>query len=61
MSYKIVVLDGIYANPGDLSWEPLNEYGDVTIYERTSQSQVLERAANADILIINKIKYICHF
>ena len=56
MSYNIVVLDGIYANPGDLSWEPLNEYGDVTIYERTSPDQVLERAANADILIINKIK-----
>ena len=29
---KIVVLDGYVGNPGDLSWEPLERLGDVTVY-----------------------------
>lgn len=56
MSHKIVVLDGIYANPGDLSWEPLNKYGEVTVYNQTPSDLVIKRAKNAEILIINKIK-----
>lgn len=32
---KIVVLDGSNANPGDLSWDILNQYGKVTVYEHT--------------------------
>lgn len=56
MSYKIVVLDGIYANPGDLSWDDLCEYGEVQIYKQTGSEQVIERSLNADILIINKVK-----
>ena len=52
---KIVLLDGYASNPGDLSWEPLKEFGEVTIYDRTHASQVLERAAGATILITNKV------
>ena len=54
--YKIVVLDGIYANPGDLSWEALEEFGEVTIYDRSTPDEVVERSKAADILVINKIK-----
>lgn len=52
---NIVVLDGHSANPGDLSWEPLKTYGNLTVYDRTSPDKVLERAKDAEILLINKI------
>lgn len=32
---RIVVLDGANANPGDLSWDILKQYGDVTVYANT--------------------------
>ncbi len=52
---KIVVLDGFALNPGDLSWERLQEIGDCTIYDRTSPTEVLERSAGAEALITNKV------
>ena len=33
---KIVVLDGYTENPGDISWEPLEALGEVTVYDRKS-------------------------
>ena len=33
---KIVVLDGYTENPGDLSWEAFAEFGELTVYDRTS-------------------------
>jgi glycerate dehydrogenase len=51
---KIVILDGYTTNPGDLSWDWLNKYGDVTIYDRTPADKILERASEAEILITNK-------
>ena len=52
---KIVILDGHALNPGDLSWDSFKELGDVDLYEETPPDQVVERAAYADALIINKI------
>lgn len=53
---KIVVLDGYGMNPGDLSWDDLRKLGhvDVTVYDRTSASEVMERSAGAEILLTNK-------
>lgn len=51
---KIVVLDGMTLNPGDLSWESLEKLGSVTVYERTPESLILERAKDAEILFTNK-------
>ena len=51
---KIVVLDGYALNPGDLSWTGMESLGDLTVYERTSPSEVLERSAGAEVLITNK-------
>jgi len=51
---KIVVLDGHTLNPGDLSWEELGALGDCAVYDRTPPSQVLERAADAAIVLTNK-------
>ena len=51
---RIVVLDGYGLNPGDLSWDAMKELGDLTVYDRTSPSELLQRAAEADVLITNK-------
>ena len=52
---KIVVLDGFAMNPGDLSWENLNELGECVIFDRTRPEEVLGRADGADALITNKV------
>lgn len=54
MNTKIVILDGYTLNPGDLSWEALECLGQVTIYDRTPQDQVVERIGNASIVLTNK-------
>lgn len=51
---KIINLDGVTTNPGDLSWEGIEKLGDYTVYDRTAPSQIVERAKGADILIVNK-------
>jgi glycerate dehydrogenase len=52
---RIVILDGYTANPGDLSWKELEEVGQVTVYDRTSPSETVHRAADADIVLTNKV------
>ena len=52
---KIVILDGYSANPGDLSWKELEKMGEVTVYERTSPGDTVARAADADIVLTNKV------
>lgn len=52
---KIVVLDGYAANPGDLSWSGLREFGEVEIYECTAPEETVERLRGADIALTNKV------
>lgn len=52
---KIVILDGYTINPGDLDWTPIEEIGDVKIYDRTAPSEVIERAEDAEIILTNKV------
>ena len=51
---NIVVLDGHTLNPGDLSWEPLEEYGTLIVFDRTADEELLSRALDAEILLTNK-------
>jgi glycerate dehydrogenase len=51
---KIVILDGYTCNPGDLSWNMFEQFGDLTVYDRTSASEVLQRTTDADVLFTNK-------
>ena len=51
---NITVLDGYTLNPGDISWEPLERLGRLTVYDRTAPDQVVERSLDADILLTNK-------
>lgn len=52
---KIVILDGYTANPGDLSWNGLEKLGEVSVYDRTKPSETLERVADAEIVLTNKV------
>lgn len=51
---QIVILDAFAANPGDLSWDFLKAYGPLTVYDRTPETLVVERAKDADVVILNK-------
>ena len=51
---KIVILDGYTENPGDLSWEALEQLGELTVYERTPSHLVAERIGGADAAYTNK-------
>ncbi|MBX8935981.1 D-2-hydroxyacid dehydrogenase [Enterococcus gilvus] len=54
---KIVVLDGHALNPGDLSWQGFEAYGEVVVYDRTSytnKQEVIERIGSAEAILTNK-------
>lgn len=51
---NITILDGFGLNPGDLSWEGFEKLGHLTVYDRTSRDQLMERAKNSEVLITNK-------
>lgn len=52
---RIVILDGYTVNPGDLSWDPLQEFADVEVYERTSEEDIVPRCKGAEIVLTNKV------
>ncbi len=52
---KIVILDGYAVNPGDLTYEHLKQFGQVTVYDRTPPELVISRIDDADIILLNKI------
>lgn len=53
---KIVVLDGYTENPGDLSWEGFEAFGEITVYDRTpmDQAEIIKRIGGAEAVITNK-------
>ena len=53
---KIVLLDAYAANPGDLSWDGLREFGEVTVYDRTAPEDVLARIGDAEVVYVNKVR-----
>src|SRR3954467_4169924 len=54
---NIVVIDGYTLNPGDLSWQAVERYGTITIYDRTPVTDVVERCKDADIVLTNKVPF----
>lgn len=52
---NIVILDGYTLNPGDLDWAPIHKLGDVTIYDRSQPEEIVERAKDAEVLLVNKV------
>lgn len=51
---SIVALDALQLN--DLDWSAIEALGDVTRYDGTAPDQVLSRAKDADVLLVNKVK-----
>ncbi len=51
---KIVVLDGYTLNPGDISWEGMEALGEVTVYDRTKEDEIVTRIGDADVVYTNK-------
>ena len=53
---KIVILDGYTENPGDLSWKPLERFGDLSVYDRTpyENPEIIRRIGDAEIVVTNK-------
>lgn len=52
---RIVVVDGYVANSGDLSWDALAALGELTVYDRTSPDQLIDRCRDAYAVITNKV------
>lgn len=53
MMKKIVVLEK--KTLGDLDFNLLNKFGDVTLYDTTSKDNVVERIKDANIILVNKV------
>ncbi len=54
---KIVATDGFALNPGDLNWEKIKTLGELTIYDRTSPEEIVERCQDATIILTNKVAF----
>jgi len=50
----LVVLDGHTTDPGDLSWERLEQMGELTVHARTAPEQVAARIARAHVVLTNR-------
>lgn len=51
---KIVLLDAYTANPGDVSWAPLQSIGDCAFHDRTPVEETVARCVGAEAIITNK-------
>ena len=54
---EIVILEGQAVNPGDLSWDALRQFGNLTVFENTAQSEMAARIKNAEAVLINKLSF----
>lgn len=57
MADRIVVLDGYTLNPGDLSWDGVAEFGELTVHDRTPDDLILGRAAGCRFALTNKVPF----
>ncbi|MBQ8511986.1 MAG: D-2-hydroxyacid dehydrogenase [Clostridia bacterium] len=53
---KIVITDGFAVNPGDLTWDWLKKYGEVTVYDKISDDEAPDAVGDADIVFTNRVK-----
>ena len=53
---KIVILDARGLNPGDLSYDCINQFGEVTLYQSTeTEAETIQRIADNEIVLVNKV------
>lgn len=53
---KLAILDGYSINSGDLSWEPLEAFGTLSAYDRSSPEEIPERISGCDGFFVSKCK-----
>ena len=53
---NIVILDAYSVNPGDISWEPIRAFGNLTVYDHTPPEQIGERIRQADAVFTNRAR-----
>ena len=51
---RIVILDAFTTNPGDLDWGPVAALGELTVYDRTPDEEIVARASGAEAVLTNK-------
>lgn len=51
---KIVILDAYTINPGDMSWERFEQFGELIAYDRTPEELVVSRIQDAEIVFTDK-------
>ncbi|RJQ56170.1 MAG: D-2-hydroxyacid dehydrogenase [Desulfobacteraceae bacterium] len=51
---NIVATDGYTLNPGDNPWDAIADMGNLTVYDRTDPSQLMDRIEAAEIVLVNK-------
>lgn len=54
---KIVILDAYCANPGDLNWDLLKEFGELQVYDRSplaDEDEIIRRIGDARVVLTNK-------
>jgi glycerate dehydrogenase len=44
-------------NPGDLGWSTIEQYGEVTVYDRTQPHEIVDRCRDANIILTNKVPF----
>jgi glycerate dehydrogenase len=54
---KIVIIDSYTLNPGDLSWQVVESFGEIAVFERSTPEQIAERCREAEIVITNKVTF----
>ena len=52
---KIVVLDGKTLAANDLDYNAFKEFGELTVYDNTSASEVIGRIADNEVILTNKV------
>ncbi|MDO4573386.1 MAG: D-2-hydroxyacid dehydrogenase [Clostridia bacterium] len=53
---QIVILDGYAVNPGDLSWDAIQRFGTLSVYDRTPPDCTAQRMRGADVVFTNKTR-----
>lgn len=53
---NIVILDAFSVNPGDISWDPIRAFGNLSVYDNTPPEQIGERIRDADAVFTNRAR-----
>ncbi len=53
---RVVVLDGFTLNPGDLNWDGIKQFGELTVFDRTpyNDENIINNIGDAEIIFTNK-------